>query len=108
MKMRKCQAFSFLLFTSLGISTTQNLLEEMRILLHSILTIASLVPTSQVAISSKPVTGNIVYTLDTERTFLLNVPKSYDVEESYPLVLSFHGGQYISILILLLYVGLTW
>lgn len=41
---------------------------------------------------SPPAKGNVKYTLPTERTFLLNVPDSYNHEESHPLVLSFHGG----------------
>lgn len=41
---------------------------------------------------SFPVRGNLKYTLPTERTFLLNVPDTYEQEESHPLVLSFHGG----------------
>lgn len=45
--------------------------------------------TAAVALS----TGNIAYTLPTERTFLLNVPETYQHEEKYPLVLSFHGGE---------------
>lgn len=40
-----------------------------------------------------PVTGNIHYTLPTERTFLLNVPEAYTYDEPLPLVLSFHGGK---------------
>lgn len=39
-----------------------------------------------------PQTGNVAYTLPTERTFLLNVPAAYQHEEPHPLVLSFHGG----------------
>ncbi|KAK6193831.1 hypothetical protein LQW54_012051 [Pestalotiopsis sp. IQ-011] len=42
--------------------------------------------------SSSPVRGNVKYTLPTERTFLLNVPDTYEHEESHPLVLSFHGA----------------
>lgn len=41
-----------------------------------------------------PPTGNIPYTLPTERTFLLNVPEAYEHGEKHPLVLSFHGGEY--------------
>lgn len=44
-------------------------------------------------LSTTPQTGNIKYTLPTERTFLLNVPEAYEHEEAYPLVLSFHGGE---------------
>lgn len=44
-----------------------------------------------------PKTGNIPYTLPTERTFLLNVPETYKHEEAHPLVLSFHGGKSILI-----------
>lgn len=40
-----------------------------------------------------PSTGNIAYTLPTERTFLLNVPEAYKYGEQHPLVLSFHGGE---------------
>lgn len=41
---------------------------------------------------AEPPTGNIAYTLPTERTFLLNVPEAYKHGEEHPLVLSFHGG----------------
>lgn len=41
---------------------------------------------------AEPPTGNIAYTLPTERTFLLNVPETYKHGEEHPLVLSFHGG----------------
>ena len=61
-------------------------------LVHSALLFAGLVQESQVILSSKPTTGNVAYTLPTERTFLLNVPAAYDHEELHPLVLSFHGG----------------
>lgn len=43
--------------------------------------------------SEQPQTGNVAYTLPTERTFLLNVPAAYKHDEPHPLVLSFHGGQ---------------
>lgn len=45
------------------------------------------------ASAEQPQTGNVAYTLPTERTFLLNVPAAYKHEEPHPLVLSFHGGQ---------------
>lgn len=45
------------------------------------------------ASAQQPQTGNVAYTLPTERTFLLNVPTGYKHEEPHPLVLSFHGGQ---------------
>lgn len=45
------------------------------------------------ATAEQPQTGNVAYTLPTERTFLLNVPAAYTHEKSHPLVLSFHGGQ---------------
>lgn len=45
------------------------------------------------ASDEQPQTGNVAYTLPTERTFLLNVPAAYKHEESHPLVLSFHGGK---------------
>lgn len=45
------------------------------------------------ASAEQPQTGNVAYTLPTERTFLLNVPDAYKHEEPHPLVLSFHGGQ---------------
>jgi polyhydroxybutyrate depolymerase len=61
---------------------------------------APLALASQVVLSGlrplRPPTGNIPYTLPTERTFLLNVPPTYDDAEKYPLVLSFHGGKLIS------------
>lgn len=44
-------------------------------------------------VSTGPRTGNILYTLPTERTFLLNVPEAYTNDEPLPLVLSFHGGK---------------
>jgi poly(3-hydroxybutyrate) depolymerase len=45
------------------------------------------------AVVNVPQTGNVAYTLPTERTFLLNVPAAYEHGgEPYPLVLSFHGG----------------
>ncbi|KAI0130484.1 ferulic acid esterase [Xylariales sp. AK1849] len=49
---------------------------------------------SQIALStpSEPATGKIDYVLPTERTFLLNVPSTYDRKEPHPLVLSFHGA----------------
>lgn len=59
---------------------------------------------SQIVLSSPPAhisgptTGNVKYTLPTERTFLLNVPTAYDQAESYPLVLSFHGGELESLI----------
>lgn len=43
--------------------------------------------------AEQPKTGNVAYTLPTDRTFLLNVPTAYKHEEPHPLVLSFHGGQ---------------
>lgn len=46
------------------------------------------------AVGGGPATGNIAYTLPTERTFLLNVPEAYQHREQHPLVLSFHGGEY--------------
>lgn len=45
------------------------------------------------ASAEQPQTGNVAYTLPTQRTFLLNVPAAYQHEEPHPLVLSFHGGQ---------------
>lgn len=58
---------------------------------------ASFTRASQVVLSDasaeSPETGNVAYTLPTERTFLLNVPAAYEHEEPHPLVLSFHGGQ---------------
>lgn len=45
------------------------------------------------ASAEQPQTGNVAYTLPTERTFLLNVPAAYKHDEPHPLVLSFHGGQ---------------
>lgn len=47
-------------------------------------------------LNTAPETGNIPYTLPTERTFLLNVPETYKHGEAYPLVLSFHGGEFES------------
>lgn len=44
-------------------------------------------------LSAAPQTGNIPYTLATERTFLLNVPEAYSHGDPHPLVLSFHGGE---------------
>lgn len=44
------------------------------------------------ASAEQPQTGNVAYTLPTERTFLLNVPAAYTHETPHPLVLSFHGG----------------
>ncbi|OWZ60978.1 hypothetical protein AYX15_06793 [Cryptococcus neoformans] len=42
---------------------------------------------------NKPLTGNVVYELlETERTFLLNVPENYVHGEAHPLVFSFHGA----------------
>lgn len=43
--------------------------------------------------ATAPATGNIAYTLPTERTFLLNVPEDYQHGQQHPLVLSFHGGE---------------
>jgi len=61
----------------------------------SILLLATTISASQVVLSSsQPATGNIAYTLPTERTFLLNVPEAYEHGEAHPLVLSFHGGEF--------------
>lgn len=49
---------------------------------------------AQVLLSSQLPTGNIAYTLPTNRTFLLNVPAGYVHGEPHPLVLSFHGGRF--------------
>ncbi|WVQ82457.1 hypothetical protein IAT38_004586 [Cryptococcus sp. DSM 104549] len=46
---------------------------------------------SQLVLSS-PITGNVNYTLPTERTFLLNVPEAYVHGEPHPVVFSFHGA----------------
>lgn len=43
--------------------------------------------------TTAPATGNIPYTLPSERVFLLNVPPSYTHGEPAPLVLSFHGAS---------------
>lgn len=52
---------------------------------------------------NKPLTGNIVYELlETERTFLLNVPENYVHGEAHPLVFSFHGGKSLFSIIALL------
>ncbi|KAH6657399.1 ferulic acid esterase [Truncatella angustata] len=59
---------------------------------------ASTVLASQIVLSRPslsphaPATGNVKYALPTERTFLLNVPPTYDHADSHPLVLSFHGA----------------
>lgn len=63
----------------------------MKIFTYTLL-LAAVTKASQVIISAQPATGNVEYTLPTERTFLLNVPETYDHEDSYPLVLSFHGA----------------
>ena len=68
----------------------------MAVLVQYLLLIAALARASQVVLSSEPATGNIEYTLPTERTFLLNVPAHYNHGEPLPLVLSFHGGQFQS------------
>ncbi|KAH8893470.1 alpha/beta-hydrolase, partial [Thozetella sp. PMI_491] len=57
-----------------------------------LLLFAGLAPAYQKILASAPTTGNIAYTLPTERTFLLNVPEVYDHDEPHPLVLSFHGA----------------
>jgi polyhydroxybutyrate depolymerase len=64
----------------------------MIIFTYSLLFIAGVTEASQVIFSPRPVTGNVAYTLPTERTFLLNIPTAYNHEESHPLVLSFHGA----------------
>lgn len=62
--------------------------------LHACLTGASqVVLTDDDIVANGPRTGNIPYTLPTERTFLLNVPAAYRHGEPHPLVLSFHGGE---------------
>lgn len=66
--------------------------EIMAVLIQFVLLIAGLARASQIVMSSEPATGNIEYTLPTERTFLLNVPAGYTHGEPLPLVLSFHGG----------------
>ena len=61
----------------------------------SIFFLVGLVLASQVILSSEPATGNIAYTLPTDRTFLLNVPTAYRHGEPHPLVISFHGGMFM-------------
>jgi poly(3-hydroxybutyrate) depolymerase len=65
----------------------------MFVLIKFFLVLAGLVQASQLILSSQPRTGNVAYTLPTERTFLLNIPEDYVHGEPYPLVLSFHGGE---------------
>jgi poly(3-hydroxybutyrate) depolymerase len=65
----------------------------MFVLISLFLAIVGLVKASQLVLSSQPLTGNVAYTLLTERTFLLNIPEDYVHGEPYPLVLSFHGGE---------------
>ncbi|EFX06432.1 ferulic acid esterase [Grosmannia clavigera kw1407] len=48
---------------------------------------SQVIPTQQAAVSQ-----NVKFNLPTQRTFLLNIPSSYDKETAYPLVLSFHGA----------------
>ncbi|KAL3426108.1 hypothetical protein PVAG01_02899 [Phlyctema vagabunda] len=55
------------------------------------LLLAASTQASQVILSA-PATGNVAYTLPSERTFLLNVPAAYVHEKAHPLVLSFHGA----------------
>lgn len=61
-------------------------------LINHLLLVAAVTQATQVTLSSAPATGNVEYILPTERTFLLNVPETYNHEEDYPLVLSFHGA----------------
>jgi poly(3-hydroxybutyrate) depolymerase len=65
----------------------------MFVLINFFLVVASLVQASQLVLSSQTRTGNVAYTIPTERTFLLNIPEDYVHGEPYPLVLSFHGGE---------------
>lgn len=63
----------------------------------AVLLLSASTQASQVVLSaeSKSQTGNVAYTLPTERTFLLNVPEAYRHGDPHPLVLSFHGGECI-------------
>lgn len=85
--------FPLTFFRVLSSPTQQHSTEIMAVLVHGVLLLAGLVQASQVVLSSKPTTGNVAYTLSTERTFLLNVPAAYTHGEPHPLVLSFHGGE---------------
>ncbi|KAG9229532.1 Alpha/Beta hydrolase protein [Amylocarpus encephaloides] len=64
----------------------------MRDIISYLLAFGGLAQDPQEVLWTQPATGNIEYTLDTERTFLLNVPRNYSHGEPYPLVLSFHGA----------------
>ncbi|KAK1765151.1 putative poly depolymerase protein [Phialemonium atrogriseum] len=68
----------------------------MRLLVPMSLLVAGLAEASQFVLSYEPKTGNVAYTLPTQRTFLLNVPETYAHGEDYPLVLSFHGAGGLS------------
>ncbi|CAK7222194.1 hypothetical protein SCUCBS95973_004758 [Sporothrix curviconia] len=62
------------------------------LILPAISLVVGLAQAAQIVLSGKPATGNVAYSLPTNRTFLLNVPAGYVHGERHPLVLSFHGA----------------